>query len=154
MASSASRPYQQHGVFFPCPQSDPDAERPLKSEEWPAVPAARDGPSPRKRRRTTTDDGLHVAEKGFLLVKIIADPGVLLVQSEANGNLYILKLSQPGADIEEGDEYYEDPLDLRVSTWVDAPGILPSDVSFFNKLKFWQKLTLEDSEPVYALYFE
>lgn len=98
-----------------------------------------------------------MAEKGFLLVKILAEPAVLLVQSETDGKLYILKISQPGADLEEDEddaEFYEDPLELRVSTWVNAPGVLPDDAPFFNQLRFWQRLTVEGSDPVYALYFE
>lgn len=79
---------------------------------------------------------------------------MLLVQSKANLKLYILKMSQPGADVEEEDQgWYEEPLDLRVSTWEGAEGVLDKE-PFFNKLEFWQKLTREEENPVFALYFE
>lgn len=153
MASSSSRPYQQQGVFFPIQTSDPDAEPSLETVEWPKLPNPA-VPSPRKKRRTLAEAvNVHIAEKGFLLVKIIAEPRVLLVQSEAARKFYILKISQPGEDVEEGEPMYEEPLDLRVSTWRDAPGCLDEE-PFFNKLVFWQKLTREDDDPIFALYFE
>lgn len=155
MASSSTRPYQQHGVFFPAETTDADADPPLTSVEWPALPARLVQPSPRKKRRTAAEaTGLHIAEKGFLLNKVLAEPGVLLVQSEADGKLYILKISQPGSDAEEGDVFFDDPLDLRVSTWDDAPGPLDDTAPFFNKLVYWQKLTREETDPIFALYFE
>ncbi|CAN8099839.1 unnamed protein product [Discula destructiva] len=160
MTSSSTRPYQQHGVFFPIQTTDEDADPPLTSVEWPPLPAHLGQPSPRKKRRTAAEAaGLHMAQKGFLLVKILVDmdPGqVLLVQSEANGKLYILKISKPGSDIEEHEDatFYEEPLDLRVSTWEDAPGYLNVDAPFFNKLSYWQKLASEETDPTYSLYFE
>ncbi|KAK7728037.1 hypothetical protein SLS63_006888 [Diaporthe eres] len=92
---------------------------------------------------------------------------MLVVQSVQTGELLAQKLLRPSGDPDYPGYEYEEPLELRISTWQDTLpsnefpndvplGVLPRDAPFFNKLRFWQHLTPDDelNMPAYSLYFE
>ncbi|KAL2290581.1 hypothetical protein FJTKL_15628 [Diaporthe vaccinii] len=92
---------------------------------------------------------------------------MLVVQSVQTGELFAQKLLRPSGNPDYPGYEYEEPLELRISTWQDtlrsnefpndvALGVLPRDAPFFNKLRFWQHFTPDDelNMPAYSLYFE
>lgn len=157
MATAQARPYRQVGVFLPVQTRSAAPDR--VAREWPTI------------------NKNHVASKGFVLVDMVSTINratVLIVQSVQTGELLVQKLVRPNT--EDPDYEYEEPLELRISTWQDTLpsaefpdgvplGALPRDAPFFNKLRFWQHFKpddVEDEEDVedgeggeaYSLFFE
>lgn len=148
MSTAQSRPYRQLGVFLPVQSRSDHPNR--VTREWPRI------------------NNTHVASKGFLIAGLIGTVNkttMIIVQSVQTGELLAQKLLRPNTN--DPDYEYEEPLELRISTWQDTLpstgfpnnvplGVLPRDAPFFNKLRFWQQLTPDDEEdmPAYSLYFE
>lgn len=150
MSTAQGRPYRHVGVLIPVQSRKDEPDR--VAREWPRI------------------NNTHVASKGFILADLInvLDLGtsVLVVQSVQTGELLVNKILRPNVSDPEYPDY-EEPLELRVSTFQgilpstefpnDVPiGVLPRNVPFFNKLKFWQELEPDDDDasPAYSLYFE
>lgn len=148
MSTASTRPYRQLGVFLPVQSRADHPDR--VTREWPRI------------------HNTHLASKGFLLgslVDTISGASMIIVQSVQTGELLAQKLVRPNTD--DPDYQYEEPLDLRISTWQETLpsaefpgsvplGVLPWDAPFFNRLRFWQQCTPDDewAMPAYLLYFE
>lgn len=144
MASSASPPNQQLAVVFPSRTKDnaPD----VVEREWPSVSPLNDDLD------VVRDDPPHVAEQGFLFISMLFQEGitsVLQIQSPSTRVFLANKLIRGGPE-----DRYDEPLELRVSNWPGAQGVLPTDAPFFNQLRFFQELNSNAGAPVYSLFFE
>lgn len=149
MSTAQSRPYRQLGVFLPVQSRSDHPDR--VTREWPRI------------------HNTHLASKGFLLGSLASTikSTMLVVQSVQTGELLAQKLLRPSGNPDYPGYEYEEPLELRISTWQDTLpsnefpndvplGVLPRDAPFFNKLRFWQHFTPDDelNMPAYSLYFE